>query len=481
MPDTLQMPDADVAWRSHWLQQALAEDRDLAPPLEGTLKADVCIVGGGYLGLWTAIRLKEHQPELDVVVLECDICGGGASGRNSGMLLSMWTKFRALETFRGPQEAAALVKLSTEAVDGIERFCAGHGIDCWFDRVGWIWGATCRPQVGAWDPALAGLAEQGLEPARLVGRDEIAALTGSHAHLAGVLDPSAATIHPGFLARGLRRVARERGVRIHEKSAVRRFSRRGAPVVETARGRVQAARLVLAMNAWSAAVPELAPAIFNISSDDAASTPMPDRLEEIGYARGPLMTDSRVFVAGYRVTRDGRLNVGVTGGCIGYGGIVDRRFDSPSPRVPDMRRALRDGHPALADFALGSAWRGAIDRTASGLPLFGRLPTSRDVYYGYGFSGNGISTTFLGAQILASLVLEQQDDWANCALVRPVTRGFPPEPIRFLGAHLVRGAVRRRDRLEHRNGRSDFLTAWLAGLAPSGVTPANANAKSKRR
>src|SRR5690606_24899517 len=130
--------------------------------------------------------------------------------------------------------------------------------------------------------------------------------------------------------------------------AMTRFSRRGKPVMETARGKIRADSLVLAMNAWSAGVPELAPALFVISSDDAVSTPMPEQLERVGYVRGPLMIDSRVFVSGCRVTRDGRLLVGVTGGHIGFGGVIDGRFDRPSPRIADMRRALRAGHPALA-------------------------------------------------------------------------------------------------------------------------------------
>ncbi|WP_137387875.1 NAD(P)/FAD-dependent oxidoreductase [Rhodoligotrophos defluvii] len=475
--DTL--PEQDIVWRSHWLQQALAERPDLAPALDGEQRADVCIVGGGYLGLWTAIRLKEQRPELDIVLLERDICGGGPSGRNSGMLLSAWAKFSALASLRGEEEALRLVKLSREAVDGIESFCRENGIDCWFDRVGWIWGATCPAQRGAWDDALNRLARHDYAPARPVTREEIAALTGSTRHLAGVLDETAATIHPGFLARGLRQVALNRRIRIHEKSAMRRFSRSGQLVVETAHGRVRTGKLILAMNAWSGAVPELAPAIFNIASDDAVSTPMPEKLASVGYSRGPLMIDSRVFVAGYRVTRDGRLNVGVTGGNIGFGGIVDRRFDQPSSRVDDMRRALRDGHPALADFTLASAWSGPIDRTASGLPLFGHLPGNPDILYGYGFSGNGIGMTYMGGHVLASLALGLENHWAGCALVRPVTRGFPPEPFRFIGAHFVRGAVRRRDQLEHDGRKPDPITTWLAKLAPSGVTPSKANIQAQ--
>lgn len=467
--------DSDIVWRSHWLRQALAAEADLAPPLVGTTSADVCVVGGGYLGLWTAIRLREADPSLDVVIVERDICGGGASGRNSGMLLSAWTKFAAMEALRDEAEALRIVDLSTMAIDGIERFCAENSIDCWFDRVGWIWGATCAAQNGAWNDALSRYERLGHQPARRISRDEIADMTGSTGFLAGVLDATAATVHPGFLVRGLRRTALARGVRIYEKTAMKDFSRRAPLTVRTECGEVRAGRIVLALNAWSAGIPELAAALFNISSDDAVSLPMPDELERAGYRRGPLMIDSRVFVAGWRVTCDGRLNVGVTGGHIGFNGIVDQRFHRPSPRVKAMREALLAGHHALANFPLDNAWNGPIDRTDSGLPLFGRLPGNRDILYGYGFSGNGIGMTYLGGQILTSLLLERDDLWSNTALVRPVRRGFPPEPFRFVGAHFVRSAVRRRDRMEHLGRKPDVLTAWVAGLAPSGVTPSKAN------
>ena len=161
-----QLADSDIRGRSHWLQQALAVEADLAAPLEGETKADVCIVGGGYLGLWTAIRLREADPGIDVVVLERDICGGGPSGRNSGMLLSAWTKLAALAALRNEAEALRIVDLSVAAIDDIEQFCAENGIDCWFDRVGWIWGATCQAQNGAWNGALARYAQKGRQPAR---------------------------------------------------------------------------------------------------------------------------------------------------------------------------------------------------------------------------------------------------------------------------------------------------------------------------
>ena len=116
--------------------------------------------------------------------------------------------------------------------------------------------------------------------------------------------------------------------------------------------------------------PELAPALFVISSDDAVSLPMAGELEAAGYAQAPLIIDLRVFVSGYRATRDGRLLVGVTGGAIGFGGIIDRRFHTPSRRVPAMRASLRESHPELADFPLDNAWSGPIDRTDSGCAVW---------------------------------------------------------------------------------------------------------------
>src|SRR5215211_3347413 len=109
---SLKIPPSDIGWRSHWLRQALADDDDLRPALEGPTKADVCIIGGGYLGLWTAISLRKQSPSLDVVLIERDICGGGPSGRNSGMVLSAWPKFEALTAIAGETDALRLVRAS---------------------------------------------------------------------------------------------------------------------------------------------------------------------------------------------------------------------------------------------------------------------------------------------------------------------------------------------------------------------------------
>jgi glycine/D-amino acid oxidase-like deaminating enzyme len=303
-----------------------------------------------------------------------------------------------------------------------------------------------------------------------VSAAEIAAMTGSTSFLCGIHDPTAATIHPGKLARGLRRAVLKRGVRVHENSAMTRLERGSPAVVHTAKGSITADRVVLTMNAWSTSIPELRSAILVIASEDAVTEPIPDLLEKLGYKEKPLMGDSQLFVTGFRTTRDHRFNPGITGGVIGFGGLNGARFEGRSMREDVIRDCVRRGYPELAKVPFADSWFGPIDRTRSGLPLFGPLPGHSHIFYGYGFSGNGIATTPIAGRILASLALDAKDEWSGCGLVRPPERWLPPEPIRYIGAHMVRAAIARKDRLDHLGRTPGPIVRALAGLAPGGIT-----------
>jgi glycine/D-amino acid oxidase-like deaminating enzyme len=458
-----------IEGRCFWLRDAIAPGEEDEPPLAGEHRVDIAIVGGGYAGLWTAIELKRRQPSLSVTIVEADICGGGASGRNSGMVLPQWAKFAALQQLCGTDGARFIARASERALDDIEAFSAEHGIETGFRRDGWLWGASCARQNGSWARVLQALEAVGEHPFRPVGREEIAALIGSDRFEAGVLTEAAATLHPGKWVRGLRRAALEAGVRIHENAPMVRLERGRPPQVVTARGRLTAARVILTMNGWSTAIPELRPAILVIASDDAITAPVPDLLERSGYRTAPLVSDSQTFVTGFRSTIDGRINAGVSGGVIGFGGLGGARFEGRSRRDADIRACLRRGHPTLGDVPFLDSWCGPIDRTRSGLPLFGRLPGCPDVLYGYGFSGNGVATTPLAGRILASLALDSRDEWSGCGLVRPVEAWMPPEPIKYVGALMVRHAVRRKDALAYEGREPGPLLRRLAALAPGGI------------
>ncbi|NIR29367.1 MAG: FAD-dependent oxidoreductase [Gammaproteobacteria bacterium] len=460
--------------RSLWLQEALtAEDVSDAPSLEGDARADVAIIGGGFTGLWTALRLKEHEPGLDVAVVERDICGGGASGRNGGFVLSWWAKYLTLEKLCGPEEALRLARASQQAVDEVGRFCAAHAPGADFRRDGWLWVATSNAQIGAWQATVEALRRRQVNPFVELESVQVARRAGSPRHLAGVLDPQAATVQPAHYARGLRRRALELGVRIFEHSPMRRLKRSRPPVVETACGRLSADKVVIASNAWSVQEPELRRALVVTSSDVVATRAVPDWLESIGRIDGLAISDSRLTVHYYRTTSDGRMVFGKGGGsgALAFGGRLGPGFDGTSPYADEVERWMRWTYPDMPREPRAADWTGPIDKTKSGLPLFGGLASRADILYGVGFSGNGVGPTVLAGRILASLVLGLDDEWARCGLVRAPHRDFPPEPVRYVGGKLVRLAIKKLDEDQDAGREPNILVRRLASLAPVALSP----------
>ena len=272
-----------AAARSLWLQEALlGEEAAETPELLETIEADVCIVGGGYTGLWTALRIKELQPDTTVVLLEADICGGGPSGRNGGFALSWWPKIETLQKRLGKEEALRLVKASVAAIAEIGEFCEREGVDAHFHQGGWVWTATSPAQVGSWEGAVAAAEAYGEHPFELLTAEEVQARTGSPVHLGAAYEKTAATVQPALLARGLRRVALERGVRIYERTAMIDLERE-AGAVRTPSGAVRAGAVVLALNAWAIKIRELSRALVAVASDMVATAPMPERLAESAF------------------------------------------------------------------------------------------------------------------------------------------------------------------------------------------------------
>ncbi len=454
--------------RSFWLQE-IAGDAPDAPPLEGNTRADVAILGGGYVGLWTALEIKRREPSCDVVVLEQDICGGGASGRNGGFVLSWWPKLSSLAALCGTADALRIARDSEAAITEIRSFCEAHGIDAQFRRGGWLWTATSAAQMGAWESVVALCERLGVEPFRRLSHEEITRRTGSPVHRAGVLDASAATVQPAALARGLRRVALESGVRIYENTRVRSFGRTRPVVIRAARGSVAADRLVLASNAWAAGIPELARSIVAITSDMVVTAPAPDRLRSLGWTGGEGITDSQMMVDYYHVTRGGRVAFGKGGWGIALGGRIGARFDRDESRARMVEKDLRRTYPNLSGVPVTHDWSGPIDRTPNSLPLFGRLGGRPHIVYGVGWSGNGVGPSVLGGKILASLALDTDDDWRRYPLIDRSAGRFPPEPLRFVGAHVVRAAVARKERAESRDRKPSRLAVALSRLAPAGL------------
>ncbi|XZG69680.1 FAD-dependent oxidoreductase [Chitinibacteraceae bacterium HSL-7] len=454
-------------FRSWWYADAV---RRAPPPpptaLEGDISADVCIVGAGYTGLWTAIELKRRQRELDIVVVERDRVGSGASGRNGGCLLTWSARYATLERLFGRDEALRLTRASENAVYAIRDFCQAHAIDAEVRIDGALYAASNASQSGHMDGVMAALSNRDACSWRALSDAQTARHSGSAQLSNGVFSPAAGSVHPGLLVLGLARVARAMGVRIFEESPMTRLRRGQPPRVETTQGAVTARRVVLATNAWSAAlIPELARSIAIVSSDMVMTEPCRTQLAAIGLNHGSAVCDARIFVHYWRTTRDGRLMLGKGGNTFAFGGRIDGRFDGASRYQPQLTHALARFFPSLADVPVAASWNGPSDRSITGLPFFGHLMDHPAIVYGLGYSGNGVGPSWMGGQILASLVQDRDDAWTRSGLCRGPRGVFPPEPARWLGSMAVRNAIRRKEAMEDRGATPWWLDRQLAHLA----------------
>jgi glycine/D-amino acid oxidase-like deaminating enzyme len=271
------------------------------------------------------------------------------------------------------------------------------------------------------------------------------------------------------LARGLRRVAKELSVRIYEHTRVRAFTRRTPITISTENATLTAAKLVIANNAWAASIREFSTAIAVISSDMVVTAPAAEKLATIGWSPSLGITDSQAMVDYYRITRDGRVAFGKGGWTIALGGRIGADFDRHPVRAREVTADFHRYYPMLSDVPITHDWSGPIDQTPDSLPLLGYLDRSQSVAYGVGWSGNGVGPSVIGGRILASLVLGKRDRWSGHPLVGRRRGGFPPEPIRYLGAHVVRAAVARKERAEIEDRRPPWWAVQLSKLAPAGL------------
>ncbi len=451
----------------YWFSEALAQEPNSYPiPLENDIQTDICIVGGGYTGLWTAILLKQQQPELDIVVIDKGLCGSGASGRNGGCMLTWSTKYTSMKKLYGEQEAVRLVKASEQAVYAIDDFCREYNIDAQLRLNGTLYTATNSAQQGGMDAVMAQLDKHQINSWQQWQHEHVQQAAGSALHREGFFSPAAASVQPALLARGLKRVAEQLGVKIYENTPMEAISTDSPVTITTPNADIFANKVVLALNAWMLEkFPQFKRSVVLVSSDMAITEQIPQKLFETGLKDGKTVIDSRIFVHYYRSTPDGRLMLGKGGNHFAFANKISAVFDQPSRYTPLLRQSFNRIFPSLQQQPFAATWTGASDRSTTGLPFFGHLNNHKDIVYGLGYSGNGVAQTWIGGQILASLVLEQQNQWSQCGLVSDPKGYFPPEPIRWIGAMLVRNAIRRKETAEDNEQQPFWIDMQLAKFA----------------
>jgi putative aminophosphonate oxidoreductase len=457
-------------FRPYWFDEALKQEGEPQPtPLSSKIKADVCIVGGGYTGLWTALELKKRSPDLKIAIIEKELCGYGASGSNGGCVLTLATKFLSLSRFYGRDEAKRLVIASEEAVGCIKRFTVANNIDCDLRIDGTQYIATNDSQVGAMDSAIQALAEAGISTWKKQSLEQAKKFAGTTEVKEAFFSPNAGSVQPALLVRGLTRVAREKGITIYEGTPMTQFLTNSEhPEVLTPKGSISATKVVLAINAWMPTeFKQFSRNIAIVSSDMAITEPIPDLLEELDLTHGATICDSRTFVHYFHTTSDGRLMLGKGGNTFAYGSRMLSSFFEPSRYILQIKQAIARFFPNLKSVRLEQAWNGGSDRSITGFPFFGNLNDHPNIHYGFGYSGNGVTQSWIGGKILTSLCLNVDDEWSRCGFIGGPRGQFPPEPIRWIGSLLVRNAIRRKEGAEDAGKHPRFYDRFLSRFARS--------------
>ena len=452
-----------VSSRSYWLDEALRTDPGApCPGLTENLAADVCIVGGGFAGLWTAYELSEREPSLQIVLLEADICGSGGSGANGGMFSGSWHDINALCHYFGEAEGIRYATLLADQLDEVEQWTARHKADIAYHRDGMLFAQAEPWQAGPNFEAIGRLAAHGLpDKLRAVDAAAAQAVAASPRFCGGTLIDDLAVVQPARLARELRRVLLERGVRIFEGTPMLELQP-GVPAgVRTPRGQVRADQVVIAMGAWGVSQPQFSRAFFVATDFMVITEPIPDLLEQIGWTSFTGIGDSRENFFYLRPTDDGRIAIG--GGSVGlaYGDRIRGSVLNSAKKAAVAANGLIWLFPQLRGVRFAQAWSGPMDLTAAFVPFFTSNAAS-NVHAGLGFSGHGLAATKLGGKTLASLVLRADDEWSRLPVVGPPLSQLPPEPLRWPLLQAVVWAVDSGDRAQEQGRRRGTLRGFVA-------------------
>ncbi|MGH9073022.1 MAG: NAD(P)/FAD-dependent oxidoreductase, partial [Acidimicrobiales bacterium] len=433
---------------SLWLD-SLAEPLSPRSPLPGDRDADVAVVGAGFTGLWTAYHLARLDPALRIAVVEAEIAGFGASGRNGGWCSALFAaSWPAVARGAGPGPARALQRAMVEAVGQVEEFCAEEGVDADMARGGALALARSPAQVARLRAEAGEEAAFGVDAAWL-GPAEAAERVRASRVLGAVHRPDCAALDPAKLVRGLAVAAERRGVSVYEQTrALRLLPGR----VETDRGVVRAEVVVRATEGFTPALPGLRRALVPVYSLMVATEPLPAAVwAELGWEGRETISDGRHLIVYAQRTADGRIAFGGRGAPYHLGSAVQPRFDRDPATFAALRAAVAELFPAAAGASFSHAWGGPLGVPRDWFPSVG-LDRALGLAWAGGYVGDGVSTTNLAGRTLADLILGRDTGLVHLPWVGHRSRRWEPEPLRFLGVNAGRWLAATSDAAEARTG-----------------------------
>lgn len=455
---------ADADPYPYWYEDTDAPDSN--PTLVRTEGCDLCIIGGGYTGLWTAIIAKERDPSRDVVLIDAGEVGSAASGRNGGFMESSLTHGVANAQQRFPDEIAVLEELGLKNLNDIEDAIKRYNIDCDYERTGVIDVATHAHAANYVEE----LREDYRQLRELGQRVEWLDASGmrsevnSPTYLGGLWRKDrAALVDPARLVWGLKSAAEALGVRIYEDTKAMSIERDGVGVlVSTPLGRIRAGKVALASGAFRPVLRRLQNYVIPVYDYCMVTEPLtPNQLDSLGWKHRQGLSDIPNQFHYYRLTADNRILWGGYDAVYFFRGRMRQELESRPESWALLSKHFFETFPQLEDVRFSHAWGGAIDVCSRFSVFWGRSMGGR-VGYALGYTGLGVAASRFGAEVMLDLIDGRRTRSVSTDFVKKKPLPFPPEPFRFLGIQATRWSLNREDKTGKRN-------LWLRALDRSGL------------
>ncbi|MEW6718576.1 MAG: FAD-dependent oxidoreductase [Chloroflexota bacterium] len=418
-------------------------------PLQGKLTVDVAVIGGGYTGLSTAYHLCKDHPGMRLAVLEAEVIGFGASGRNGGFSMTLFGLEPAVtKSLFGHQRTVEAHRYMERAVDYVDALVKEHNLQSDYELPGFLRAATTPGFVRRIQHDLEILTSMGITGIQWLDAQAIRAEVDSPLFLGGWWEPRCGLLNPAKQARELKRLAEKFGAHIYENTPVTEIQRGPHFRLSTPGGTVTADKVVFATNAYSHLIPELRRKQVPAFTHMVVTEPLNQgQLGSMGWKNRQGIEDARNLVHYFRLTADNRLAMGGSDVSITFGQNMD---GDRNPRVfADLERDVVRLFPGLKGIGFTHRWGGPVSVPVDMAPAIGYLGDPGAVY-SLGCVGHGVSMTHLNGQTVADLILEHKTDLTDIWFVNRRTIPWPPEPLRFVVSHAIRGYMRIEDALYER-------------------------------
>ena len=448
--------------RSFWLDEL--PDRTAHDPLSGAGEADLCVVGGGFTGLWAALRAKADDPAREVVLLEATRCGDGPSGRNGGFVDASLTHGLHNGLSRFPGEIERLQALGTGNFDGMREDLDRLGIECGYEATGEMAVALTPDEVLELAPHAELLRRHGHD-VEVFDAEGARAQLDSPLYLGAMWDRTgAALVDPGRLVDGLRLAAVRAGVRICELSPVRSLASTSSGMsVRAEAGVISARRVLMATGAYPPVLRSLRRYVAPVYDYALMSEPLSQaQRQSIGWRSRQGVADMANQFHYYRLSGDGRILWGGYDAVYRYGGDVGPHRDQDDATFAKLSQHFFAAFPQLEGLRFSHRWGGAID-TCSRFSLFAGTAHRGRVAFALGYTGLGVCASRFGAQVALDLLDGRSTEATALSMIRRRPVPFPPEPLRSAAIQLTRNRLAAADRNEGRRG------LWLRALDRAGL------------